>query len=444
MRQNKIFICFSIPLMLVLTNVHADYFSYEKKAIAQVKATPASKIDPNLPVLPYEQWVRNLAGKDAKIQWELNDCGEGTGGPADRDRDMPLCVGTMAKLTDGRWFYTSIGFALASEMKRGHFPVDIGLRDFSAGYKEKSIEYGSSFSGLLTFMNSSTLNIKLLQAAIAGDVPTAQALLRQGADVNFKFHKTPLLEAADNGRLEIIPILLGAGADINARDKYDDTALSLAAHKGYIELVKLLLSKGSDESSRNRALISAAMNGRLEITQTLLKAGANVSIKDDHYAWTPLMWAARGDHYEVMRTLLEAGADINAIGAFGATALGDCMEKGSMRSIMLLLEHGADVNLKGAFSPLMKAAGSGSLEKVRILLEKGADINVSYDEAGGRFPLMDAVSSGNIDVVKLLIEKGADLHLKSKDDSTALSTAIKYKKPNIAKVLEDAERFSKK
>ena len=93
MRQNKIFICFSIPLMLVLTNVHADYFSYEKKAIAQVKATPASKIDPNLPVLPYEQWVRNLAGKDAKIQWELNDCGEGTGGPADRDRDMPLCVG---------------------------------------------------------------------------------------------------------------------------------------------------------------------------------------------------------------------------------------------------------------------------------------------------------------------------------------------------------------
>lgn len=442
MKQSKIWIYFSIPLLFALTNAHADYASYEKKAIAQVKATLASKIDTSLPEQPYEKWVQNLAGKDAKIEWELNDCGEGSGGPADEERDMPLCVGTMAKLADGRWFYTSIGFALASEMNRRHFPVDIGLRDFSAGYNEKLIQYGSSFSSLLTFMNSSTLNIKLLQAAIAGDVPTAQALLRQGADVNFKFRKTPLLEAADHGQLAIIPVLLGAGADVNAKDA-DDTALSFAAHKGYVEIVKLLLNKGSDESSKNRALISAAMNGRLEITQTLLKAGANASTKDDRYAWTPLMWAARGDHYEVMRTLLEAGADINAIGSFGATALGDCMEKGSMRSIMLLLEHGADVNLKGAFPPLMKAAGSGSLEKVRILLEKGADINVSFDGAGGRFPLMDAVSSGNIDVVKQLIEKGADLHLKSKDGSTALSTAIKYKKPNIAKVLEDAERLSK-
>ncbi len=429
------FIAFSLLCMPVCTC--ADYKTFEEQAIAMVKATPVSDIESGKSGKPFGEWFNNLAGKGAKLSWELNDCGESTGGPADRERDMPGCVGARAELPDGRWIYAAISVGNASDIKDARPPSGAGLRDVFAGYKEQTLHYGSSLTQLEEFLSAGTRNIGLLQAALKGDALNVQTLLRHGADPNFGFEKTSLMEAAASGQKTVIPLLLDAGANINARTKDGQTALSLAAYGGHLEVVRLLLRKGADANSRSEALRSAAMNGRLEVARVLLQAGADVNYSDPQFRATPLIWASKGNNVEMIRVLLEAGADVNAVSWFG-TALGMSAGDGTVDGLRFLLAHGADVRPKNAESPLISAASKGSLEKARILLEHGADINATANGWGGT-SLMWAAQSGHLELVKMLIQKGANLEQRStKDGFTALSLAINNNHQQVVSILRKA------
>src|ERR1700730_8140719 len=63
-----------------------------RKMIAYVKRITASELDSKLTAEPFGRWLTRIAGPDAAIAWEVNDCGEQTGSPADRLRDIPVCV----------------------------------------------------------------------------------------------------------------------------------------------------------------------------------------------------------------------------------------------------------------------------------------------------------------------------------------------------------------
>jgi hypothetical protein len=74
----------------------------ETKLIALVKSTPVSNLDPALPPVRFDQWLRTQAGADARYQWEVNDCGEQTGAPGQNPDEIPTCVEADAWLKDGR------------------------------------------------------------------------------------------------------------------------------------------------------------------------------------------------------------------------------------------------------------------------------------------------------------------------------------------------------
>ncbi|MGH9815850.1 MAG: hypothetical protein ACRD6I_07215 [Candidatus Acidiferrales bacterium] len=77
----------------------------EERVLTVVKGTPTRELDSALPKARFERWLLDVAGKDAELQWELNDCGEQTGDPAvDSRRDMPVCAGVRAQLEGGRAF----------------------------------------------------------------------------------------------------------------------------------------------------------------------------------------------------------------------------------------------------------------------------------------------------------------------------------------------------
>lgn len=72
-------------------------------AIAAAKTAIAQDIDRTLPRVPFETWLRGVVGSgQAPMQWETNDCGEQTGGPADRARDFPMCAEVQARLSGNR------------------------------------------------------------------------------------------------------------------------------------------------------------------------------------------------------------------------------------------------------------------------------------------------------------------------------------------------------
>ena len=79
--------------------------------------------------------------------------------------------------------------------------------------------------------------------------------------------------AAANGHLEVVRLLLEAGADKNAADARGDNALITAALYGQLEVVRLLLEAGADKNAAmangTTALMLAAENGHLEVVRLL-------------------------------------------------------------------------------------------------------------------------------------------------------------------------------
>ena len=87
---------------------------------------------------------------------------------------------------------------------------------------------------------------------------------------------SPLKLAATNCRLEIIQILLEAGAKVNAKNRFGETALMIAAHHGCVKVCEALLAGGAligeGDDTDDTALMYAAREGKTATVAVLLRA----------------------------------------------------------------------------------------------------------------------------------------------------------------------------
>lgn len=77
-----------------------DWRKHEAETIDYAKKYLVSNIEPNLPRQSFAVWFQKTIGKKAKMRWEINDCGEQSGTPADSGRDFPMCVEATAEEFD--------------------------------------------------------------------------------------------------------------------------------------------------------------------------------------------------------------------------------------------------------------------------------------------------------------------------------------------------------
>ncbi len=114
----------------------------------------------------------------------------------------------------------------------------------------------------------------LLRAVKAGDIPVVKLLLAHGAlaDLANFNGDTPLMAAVGKGwinsptrgafyteeqALEVYGLLRAAGADVNARTHFNETALHSAALRGWNELVKRLVADGAELDVEDRNGLTA-------------------------------------------------------------------------------------------------------------------------------------------------------------------------------------------
>jgi hypothetical protein len=74
----------------------------EQRVVATVKNLSARSFDPELPDQPFAEWFQSVVGKQTKVEWESNDCGEQTGDPKTTPEDFPICGQASAKLPGAR------------------------------------------------------------------------------------------------------------------------------------------------------------------------------------------------------------------------------------------------------------------------------------------------------------------------------------------------------
>ncbi len=75
-----------------------NWKKHQTETINYAKKYLVSNIEPNLPRQSFAVWFRETVGKEAKIDWEINDCGEQTGTSEDVGRDFSMCVKAFATL----------------------------------------------------------------------------------------------------------------------------------------------------------------------------------------------------------------------------------------------------------------------------------------------------------------------------------------------------------
>jgi len=109
--------------------------------------------------------------------------------------------------------------------------------------------------------------------------------------------KQDWLEATNAGDCDRVEVLLSQDYDIDARDRYGQTALMNAARRGDLGLVRLLIARGAALNHTAKyhltALMLAVINSHPDIVRALVAAGADTRIEGSRasFARTPLAYA---------------------------------------------------------------------------------------------------------------------------------------------------------
>ena len=162
-----------------------------------------------------------------------------------------------------------------------------------------------------------TLTYDFIIAAAIGDVRGIRQGIDAGVDIDaFGVNgKTALHTACDNGRLDVVRLLLKAGADLERCCESDVdtlTPLGFAIRGGNSEIVKILLEAGADihvkpYTDSNQTLLPLAIDrNHLEIAQILIDAGIDLNAIDN--GWTALDLARKRRYESMVQLLTTAGA----------------------------------------------------------------------------------------------------------------------------------------
>ena len=171
----------------------------------------------------------------------------------------------------------------------------------------------------------------------------------KGVNARNEDGETALMQASENGHIEIVKALLKVEeVNVNARNEDGETALMLAYKSGHTEIVKTLVKAKSIGASINKksfdatVLMRASENGHTEIVKALLEAeGIDVNAKNSD-GETALMWASRDGRTETVKILLKAeGIDVNIKSKGGASALDYAEVKEHPEIFKLLKKAGA-------------------------------------------------------------------------------------------------------
>ncbi len=218
----------------------------------------------------------------------------------------------------------------------------------------------------------------------------------------------PVFTAIDHQQPAMLSLLLKHGGSYAGHTK-GQTPLDRATIFGSVEVVRVLLDAGAD------------VNG--------LSDPANTGDLENPSHCTPLRDAVSCGKMDIARLLVQRGAHVDLFSASGMGWTDFASAK--------IKEHPelTDYTDDWRYTPLCYAVAGGAASTAEVLLSHGADVTHTYDD-GGTF-LHLATYYGYHDVISVLLSHGADVNAKNKAGETPLDYPLKYKQQDAEHLLRE-------
>jgi ketosteroid isomerase-like protein len=182
-----------------------------------------------------------------------------------------------------------------------------------------------------------------------GDGGPWRRLLGERQDSPRKMLEDLLIAAAGHGLSDRVRGLLARGVDPEGREIKHPiyrgrSPVQEAALNGHMDIVSLLVDAGASwEHDQVDELIATAMSGDHPAVERLLATDAGLRGRAIERCPDQLVRAAEQNSYDAVALLIELGFDVNARSR--TAPLHEAAMRGNLPMIRLLLDHGADPNI---------------------------------------------------------------------------------------------------
>lgn len=356
---------------------------------------------------------------------------------ADRDWDStPLSAAVMCGYDDVVEVLLNAGANPSQVDRHGDSALSLAASGGEADIANALITAGAQ----LEHVNREGMS-PLACAARRGNAATVKALLYAGACVeNSAGSVAPLVAAARGQHAAHVAALIEGGADVNSGRAAGGTRapsespMSAAAKLGNLDIVQLLVEAGADLCASD-GLVAAARGGHVHILNYLVERGANVNVVHAGYE-SPLMAACCVGQLDAIDMLLALGADPCAYLQFGNnSALEAAVISGSLAAVKKIVAAGAPiVCFERGVAPLWSAVRHGEHEILTYLATReGVDLEAvktpSFAEWGGYGSsgvtvLFGAAVREDAAAAHTLVAAGSHVHATDSDGQSPIHHAI--------------------
>ena len=273
----------------------------------------------------------------------------------------------------------------------------------------------------------------LMNAALNGNVQVVKSVIKRGADPSLMDNRgwNTLHCAAQGGDTDIISLIHTHLPNIDSKTGEGDTPLMLAASCGKLHAVKWFLEKGATvacESNKGwNTLHYAAQGGDTDIISLIHTHLPNIDSKTGE-GDTPLMVATLWGKLHAVEWFLEKGATVACENNVGWNTLHYAAQGGDTDIISLIHTHLPNIESKTGegYTPLMVAAFTGKLHAVKWFLEKGATVACECNR--GWNTLHCAAKGGDTDIISLIHTHLPNIDSKTGEGDTPLMVATLWGK----------------
>ena len=278
----------------------------------------------------------------------------------------------------------------------------------------------------------------LMNAALNGNVQVVKSVIKRGADPSLMDNRgwNTLHCAAQGGDTDIISLIHTHLPNIESKTGDGLTPLMVAAITGKFHAVKWFLAKGATVTYENNGgwntLHYAAQGGDTDVISLIHTHLPNIESKTVE-GYTPLMVAASTSKLHAVKWFLEKGATVTSVDCDGWNILHGAAQGGDTNIISLIHSHLPNIESKTGegYTPLMVAALCGKLYAVKWFLEKGA--TVTCEDNRGWNTLHHAAQGGDTDVISLIHTHLPNIESKTWEGDTPLMVAASTGKLHAVK-----------